>query len=71
MKKPLYVKLENQEEYNDTLNEIQEILDKIDTKIDKIKDLRAEEKEYIDTWEEKAKTIRERLKDASSTLSLN
>lgn len=71
MKKPLYVKLENQEEYNDTLNEIQDILRKLDSKFDKIKEIRQKEKEYLDVWEEKSETIREKLKDASKTLSLN
>lgn len=71
MKKPLYVKLENQEEYNDTLNEIQDILRKLDSKFDKIKEIRQKEKEYLDVWEEKSETIRENLKDASKTLSLN
>lgn len=71
MKKPLYVKLENQEEYTDTLNEIQDILRKLDSKFDKIKEIRQKEKEYLDVWEEKSETIREKLKDASKTLSLN
>ena len=71
MKKPLYVKLDDQKKYTETLKDLKETLEKIDSKVEEIETLRQKEKDYLSTWKEKSESVREDLKTASEILSID
>lgn len=67
----LYVKLDNHTEYRQSVTKIEKLLDELDTKMDRLREIREEEEEYLDSWEGKSETVRDKLEEASEILDAN
>lgn len=71
MNDSLYVKLEDHKEYRRAVQDINELLDNLDEKMSRLKEIKQKEESYIETWEEKAEEIREKVSNTSELLDAN
>ena len=71
MKDSLYIKLDDHTKYRQAINNIEDLLDELDEKMQRLKAVKEKEESYIETWEAKSDSIRENVKETSKILDAN
>jgi vacuolar-type H+-ATPase subunit I/STV1 len=71
MKDSLYIKLEDHSTYEETMRDINDLLDDLDDQMETLRRIKQKEAQYIDNWEEKAEEIRKKVAETGEILDTN
>ncbi len=71
MKDSLYIKLEDHSTYEQTMRDINDLLDNLDEQMEALRKIKEKEAQYIDNWEEKAEEIRQKVDETGEILDTN
>lgn len=71
MEDSLYIKLEDHSEYREAMQQIDQLLDSLEEKMEHLEKIRTKEQSYLDTWKEKSEKISDKVEETKEILDAN